>query len=98
MPEILHLCKQALVEGHINFAWMILLLQCFSRMFRTIMYRPTLVPDKHALYTIWLPSIRANGIIYPMSILHTLRLLEIPLFLTNLPVWKDMVYALLTQI
>ena len=43
---------------------MILLLQCFSRMFRAIMYRPTLAPDKYALYTIWLPSIRANGIIY----------------------------------
>ena len=28
------------------------------------MYRPTLAPDKYALYTIWLPSIRANGIIY----------------------------------
>lgn len=74
MAEILHLCKQALVEGHIN------MLQCFSRMFRTIMYRPTLAPDKHALYTIWLPSIRPNGIIYSMSMLKTLRLLEIPLF------------------
>jgi len=67
-------------------------------MFRAIMYLATLAPDKYALYTIWLPSIRANGIIYSMSMLKTLRLLEIPLFLTNLPVWKDMVYALLTQI